>query len=428
MKKILIISNNALSNTNSNGRTLMNFFDITDREYIAQFYIKNEIPNFSVCGNYFKVTDNQSLKSFFSKKEGGCKVENNKFNIIKNKRKVNLLKFRRTPFTMLLRNYCWCSYKWKGKSFEKWINDFDPDVVFVQAGDLPFILDFASLISTERKIPMIIYNSETYYFKTKNYFRDAPYSIFYNSFYKKLKTSYKNAIANSSYNIFISQSIENEYIREFNNINSRTIMTSSDLPHIYNSDNHTENVINVNYLGNLNLGRSDSLCEIAKVINESNKNVKLNVYGKIPTERVKKQLKSCPYLNYNGEISYEEVVAVMKKSDLLIHVESFDEKYTDDLKFAFSTKIADCLKSGIPFLIYSPSKIQSSTYLKNECAAHVANSKEELVDMINAIMYDKKFREKYIENALKLGKINHNKVRNRQILLEIIDQVTNNKT
>ena len=47
-KKIIIISNNALSNSNSNGRTLLNLFGVENNNKLAQFYIQISQPEFSV--------------------------------------------------------------------------------------------------------------------------------------------------------------------------------------------------------------------------------------------------------------------------------------------------------------------------------------------------------------------------------------------
>ena len=62
--RLLIISNSCLSNSTSNGRTLKNFLVGWDSDKIAQFYLQNEAPDFSVCHNYYRVTDGQTLKAF----------------------------------------------------------------------------------------------------------------------------------------------------------------------------------------------------------------------------------------------------------------------------------------------------------------------------------------------------------------------------
>ena len=50
--RILIISNECLSTSSSNGRTLRNFLLGWPKECIAQFFLKSAEPDYDVCENY----------------------------------------------------------------------------------------------------------------------------------------------------------------------------------------------------------------------------------------------------------------------------------------------------------------------------------------------------------------------------------------
>ena len=67
--KVLVISNNCFSKTDSNGRTLAGFFYDYPKDKLAQFYIQNATPDFEVCNNYFRVTDSEALSSFLKGKK-----------------------------------------------------------------------------------------------------------------------------------------------------------------------------------------------------------------------------------------------------------------------------------------------------------------------------------------------------------------------
>ena len=69
--RVLVISNNCFSKTDSNGRTLGNFFVGWPKDRLAQFYIQNASPDFEVCENYFRVTDGQAVKALLGKAAGG---------------------------------------------------------------------------------------------------------------------------------------------------------------------------------------------------------------------------------------------------------------------------------------------------------------------------------------------------------------------
>lgn len=73
--RVLVVSNNCFSDSNSNGRTLGNFFINWDKDSIAQFYIQAELPNSNVCENFYRVTDYEVLNSFLKFQKCGRKLE-----------------------------------------------------------------------------------------------------------------------------------------------------------------------------------------------------------------------------------------------------------------------------------------------------------------------------------------------------------------
>ncbi len=48
-----------------------------------------------------------------------------------------------------------------------------------------------------------------------------------------------------------------------------------------------------------------------------------------------------------GPRSYDEIKHIMHEADVVLHVESFDEKSIETVKYSFSTKIIDCLQKWI---------------------------------------------------------------------------------
>lgn len=64
--KLLIASNEPLSNSTSNGRTLRNLLLDIPKEQIAQFYIHGT-PDLSVCSTLYSVTDRDALNAFLLK-------------------------------------------------------------------------------------------------------------------------------------------------------------------------------------------------------------------------------------------------------------------------------------------------------------------------------------------------------------------------
>lgn len=412
--RVLVLSHNCFSKSGSNGRTLSNLFHKWPEQSIAQFYISNEIPDFDVCKNYFNVTDKEVFNSFFKGSKAG-KVREEE-NLINKKPSINNVpsRFKRkSSFNYLARNLIWDSNRWKSKDFEEWINNFQPNVILIQLGDYSFMLRIALKIAQLREIPLIIYNSEDYYFKNKKTF-----SILYHLFNIDYKRQVKKLINYSSTSIYISEMLQKTYQSEFNH-NSSVIMNSTEIKSTKKKKNN--DILKVSYLGNLGLGRHEPLIEIANTLNRLDSNVFLEIYGKTPSDEVADALNSCRGIRLKGLISYDEVVKVMESSDILVHAENFSDFYQKDLTHAFSTKIADSLVSAC-FLIFAPKNMGFLKYINENNAACIINSSNELKIKLEELIQNKDLRQYYFDNGIKLAQKLHNKDVNsnkfKQIILE----------
>ena len=418
--KILIYSNNCFSKTNSNGRTLAKLLEGYPKENIAQFYIQYDEPEFEKFDNYFQVTDSEALSSFIRKNHVGkrvVKVECNREQL-KYKRKSK----KRTPLRMLLRELIWKSGKWRGEEYNSWVESFAPDVVLIQAGDNAFLLKIATDLAKKKNIPLIVYNTEGYYFKKKNYMKDSGLSaVLYPLFRTQFKKQFKKTMGVASCVVYNCDLLKEDYDKHFEN-QSYVIYNSSDI--ITGKKREIKGgKLTISYLGNLGVGRHESLIEIAQALKEINPNYKLDIYGNIPSDEIREAFNSCTAIDYKGFLPYKDVVMVMNKSDILIHTENFSKFYREDLKYAFSTKIADCLKTGICFFNYAPEELASTQYLIKNKAACVVTEKAKLEEQLRRLISDIDFRNSFIDNALHLAEKNHNSENNGKLMMELITKV-----
>ena len=421
-KKILILSNNALSKSSSNGRTLENLLLGWPKNKLAQLYIISDEPDFDVCNNYYFVSDLDAVKALFGKlNDGRVQYKNESREIQLNKRPNVNNKIKKNAFTMLARELVWGTKKWMNFGFNEWVSSYQPEVILLQAGDSAFMCNLAQNLSRKFEAPLIIYNSEGYYFKNYDYFRAKGFSHFLYPVYKKLFChSFEKTIKLASMSIYICEALKKEYDTTFN-LPSETIYTATTLKPFdmvrkkIKCDDFT-----VSYLGNLGVGRLDSLCEIGEILNCIDPNAHLDIYGKCPNEKNRKKMEESKGIRYKGFISYEQVIKVMHESDLLVHVESFEEFYREDSKFAFSTKIADSLASGTCFLLYAPKEMACYQYLQNNNAAYVASNKNELEKCIRAIIHEKDGRKKFLDNAQRLVLKNHDAKKNAEHFQELL--------
>ena len=416
--RVLIFANNGFSKTNSNGRTLAGFFNGFPKENLAQFYIQNDNPDFDICNNYYCVTDAQALKSYFSHKSFGKVIEETDFiqKCEENSKKKNK-RTKKTPLSAMVREKVWNARYWKAESFDNWIDSFSPQIILVQAGDSGFMLSLAADIAKEIGIPLVIFNTENYYFKTKNYMKEAKLSsIFYGSFIRNFRKSFNKAIEYASVSIYSSKQLKELYDETFSK-KSIVLYTSTSID---NKGVSKKSNFKISYLGNLGVGRHEGLVEIANALVQINPNYKLDVYGKLPNENVAKAFSSCNGISYKGFVNYDMVVEVMQSSTLLVHTENFSEFYKEDLKYAFSTKIADTMACGTCLFYYAPDTLASTIYLKENRCACVVTKKEELVESLKNIILDSEKRELYEKTASEVAKMNHDLKFNNKKFLDIL--------
>lgn len=415
--KILVISNNCFSKSDSNGRTLGNFFKNWDKNSLAQFFINKASPDYDVCKKYFCVTDSQALRALLGKKPNGT-VEGCKENAAHSGDTASSKGHKRNALTMMLRNFVWNTNAWKSSGFDKWVEDFAPEAVLLQAGDSAFMLRLARKTALKYGIPLFIYNSEGYYFKNFDYFKSKGiYHLLYPLFYRNFRREFKKTQKTAAYTFYICDELKNAYDKEFGG-KSISLYTATFLKPFEMSPQNNGFV--ASYLGNLGVGRHEGLIEIANTLQKISPDYFLDVYGKIPNDTVKTAFDNCAGIRYHGVIPYDEVIRVMENSDLLVHTESFSEFYKEDLKFAFSTKIADCLASGRCFLLYSPDNMASFKYLDGNRLAYTVSSKGELENTLKNIIDSSENRQRYISNAIKAADEKHNSEKNGKIFSDII--------
>ena len=417
-KKILIISNEPLSNTYSNGRTLRNFLLNIPKEQIAQFFLHGQ-PDLEVVSHFYKVTDMDALNAFLMRKPKEKKVHQAKGNVAVTSN-AQPKKIRRSCKTMVFRDIIWRSYAWWKKDFDNFIKEFHPDVLLFQAGDAPFMFALTIKIAKKYKLPIIMYNSENYVLKKRMYSGSNEKSVWHKMLHGRLKRVYKKLMNKVSFCIYSTEYLEEQYQKAYPHPNKSCAlyMVSELEPLLDNSDNEHFSLL---YCGNLGVGRVIPLAEIAKTLYKIDKEATFNVYGKFVSEQGKRHLCDNPNVIYGGTVSYDQVPELMSNASMVVHSENTDR--IEHLQYAFSTKIADNLASGRPFLVYASNEYLFSEYLKqNECA-HVANDVDQLETILQECIKNITYRNKYVHNAIDIAQKNHNANSNGKRINEILNSI-----
>ena len=402
--RILLISNNPLSNTGSNGRTMLNMLGHFKKDEILNFFVSGDNPAFE-SALFYRIKDIDVLKN---KKPFGSNL------IQEDKRVYNTKKSsKESVFKYFIRSLIWSKKSIKSELLTVAL-DFKPDRIVLQCGDSDFLINISVWLSYKIGIPLISYNSEDYIFKSWNYIEKKNHlSLFFKIFMKRLRKSYDSLYKKGKSFIYLTDSLKDLYLSKYPNHNALVIYNSSNLNQVTNYNKNGDIV----YCGNVGVGRHKSLIDLSDHLYKKF-NKKIKIYSQITDDSILNALKNCKTLNYVGNVSYSECVAIQKNSSFLIFVESFDEYYLKDTRNAFSTKIADSLMLGIPVIALLPESSFAFKYLsENECAI-VASSLDTLNRQISLL--DENKLHSIVFNAINTAEKNHNGQLNSNKFYEII--------
>jgi hypothetical protein len=316
---------------------------------------------------------------------------------------------------MILRDLMWKFSNWYNSDLKKWLDREAPSCIFVAPGPATFLYDIALKISNDRNIPIISYVCDDYYFvKPSN-------TILGKIRLSALKRKIRELMKQTSKAVVISDSLKNEYAGEFL-VPAEKLMTGSSFIQQAKPDVN-ENPFIISYFGNIRCDRFRSLADVGIALDNINDkkgtDFRLDIYTSEKDPNIIgifdgiKSVKLCPF------VSAERFREALLGSHILLHVEAFDEKSIDTVKFSVSTKIADSLACGIPLFAYAPAEVSSMEHLiKNECAM-TATSNDELEEMLLKAFFDKDLREKTVAKAQEVAKEYHDDYKNSDLLRQI---------
>ena len=150
----------------------------------------------------------------------------------------------KNSLTYLLRKIIWNKKYWNTNKFNTWLDEFNPDVVFLSFSD-----DFLSLkshffIAKKYSIPIISSIGDDYYFNYK--FSLSPLYHLYKINYRKL---IREVFIHKGSAIYIGDKIGHKYNLEFN-LNGKTVLLSSTIkPRDFKPINTVKPIIS--YFGNI---------------------------------------------------------------------------------------------------------------------------------------------------------------------------------
>ena len=399
-EKLLIISNNVLSLTRNNGKTIFSYIDCLPRENVAQLYFNAEMP--SIEGySYFQITDKDVIRGILSPKKRGRAVTARPINGEKRGAGAGV---RRGNLERLARDVLW-HRKWNSKKLREWLDAFRPTTVFFVGGDSGFAYDIYHYVVKRYQAKSALYITDDYVMPRKN---DNPVGRIRRN---QIRGAVRRALKHTDTFFTVSSVMQKEYRSVFGR-DSETIVNLAE-SHRLDLPEEPSAEITLLYAGSLYYGRDEVLGKIAAALETYNqqgsgRRARLNVYTNTePAEDSKKRFEIEGSSRYCGSLGKEELKLALNRADILVFAESFDEMQIEKTQYSLSTKVPEYLSVGKPILAVGPRQIGSMEHLAGvACCVH---NGDELEERLLSLLSDSEWQGKLAEDALKKYRDDHDR-------------------
>ena len=410
--RVLIVSNTAIKRSNSNGLCLLNALSSLPPSALASFYIQDSFPDQGVLASSFRLTDREKLHSFFSGKDQGRLLDASSLPESKD-RDVQNGGGKESFFRHLVREFVWKRGRWNREDLYSWVASFKPTVILFMNGRSPFMFDIVRDLSLRFDLPVVFFSSEDEYWH-----HPQKGSLWDFILRRKLRKATRRLVKRTAHVIAFNDKLAGLYSEEFH-LPVTTIMPSSSLSAVA-APNGGGSLF---YGGNLKPYRYEALVDISRALVEIGSPRKIDVYSNDIDDEIRDRLSNCPNLVIHEAVARNELESRRADAALLIHFESFSKKARPLIQNAFSSKISDCLASGIPFLVYAPPYCGFSPYFRdNPEAVCFVSEKKALKDSLVKALSDPDYRSSLVGHALPLSKKNHDLKTNAILMKKILSE------
>jgi glycosyltransferase involved in cell wall biosynthesis len=309
--------------------------------------------------------------------------------------------------------------------FTDWLEAYKPELLYIQVSTREDII-FATQLRDYLGIPSVIHIMD-----------DWPSTISNKGLFKKrlhhlIDKDFRNLLSRMDLCLGISNAMKNEYLRRYNRefkAFHNPIETSAWEPYCKHDFRLNGDHVNVLYSGRIGTGITESLIEVAQVIEEINHSWgKVRLYIQSPSNdyEVIKKLQKFDCIVINPIVQYDQLPLIFSKADLLLIANDFHKEGIDFLKYSMPTKVSEYMISGTPILIYASGETAVSKFFdENECGCCVTEQDPvKLNDAFRLLIDNEEYRQKIGFRAVDIAKelFDADKVKNdfQQLIINLV--------
>lgn len=425
MHRRVLIVGTVPYNRQMTSRAFDAYFHNWERENLRQIFSHPRTPVRGHCGELYQITDKMLLRRRLFRKEPIGRIyhydelekdavfggDADSSSLIS---KLYKLGSRKSPLNYLLRGWLWKKKYWCTDQLNAWMDEFQPECIFLAFSDDFFIPQIALYAAERYKIPIVSCIGDDYYFNDR--FSLSPFYHLYRRRYKKLINKVFSHGGSAAY---IGDKIRDKYNAEFH-LRGETVYLVSEVERQPFRPIRTE-YPKIVYCGNIRLGRDQSLADISRALREIEPSYSLTVYSNENDKKYYRLLQESPGIDYKGTVPYEQVKKELTDCDITVVVEGFDKKDVDITRYSLSTKVADSLASGRFVLGYGSIECGAIEYLRKIECGLTCCSVDELRRELPVILESVELQKKAYDRATRISEAHHSLKRSTSVFEGIVE-------
>ncbi len=261
------------------------------------------------------------------------------------------------------------------------IKEFNPDLIYTMGENIR-VINQAVKLSKILNIPIVFHCMDD--FKSTTY-TSSPVAKIFN---RHLKARLKRLNRCSVYNLGICEKMAKYYSGTYKkpySFASNCALQFNEEPYVPREDGITKII----FSGSLHFHRGETLGKVAEVIDRLNENgnkIELEIYAH-PSH-----IAACSgfanktvHTKWLPFVPEEEKIKNLASADILLHVESFDEKDIEFMKYSFSTKLVEYFASARCVVGLGSKEISSIEFIDSHDCGMAAENFEELEKVLGEL-------------------------------------------
>lgn len=415
--RVLTITYTTWREDNSLGNSYSNIFkNMDDRFEFASIYFKDNMPQNKLCHKYFHISEKKLFKSVLTRRPvGEAFYLENPMDTPKAtfSNAYNKARSLRWEIFLFIRDYMSSCGNWHSSELDQFIEEFKPDIVFGNLHYVPVINKLMIYVKKKFDIPLVLYPWDDFYSLKR-----ISYSPIFWMRYLLERRHIKKCAMNCDFMYTITKQMKEEYKRYFGK-DSHILYKGHAFEGEPKGKKNINAPINIVYMGYIGAGRWKVLAQLAKIINDINRNAQkfyMDVYTMSPhTPAIEKALNIEGTCKLNDPIPSEETMNVLNRADILVHVEATNNADMYIYRLSFSTKLVDYFYNAKCVLAIG-GNTASMAYLRDNDCAFVVDDVNKSKDVLERLVDNPNLIIEYGEKAWNCGKKNH-RIENIQKML-----------